>query len=234
MHRGGRRSHDAVGRARDERATRRTRRGNRRGRDVHRLAKRDGDGGLRGFAAALGRGDRRRGPRRPHRRRSLHAAHGVSPRARRARALERARRRPRRRAVGGEPARRLRRPHGAGSLRRERRDGGSRTNVRVRHERGTVIDPAGRRTSTRSSRQRRFAPHARWSRGRGRGGRLRRALGRPVSPHPVAIRPGDQSGQSAHVEPTRVHDCATPVRRRRALASPSADVAAVGELVRVR
>ncbi len=75
--------------------------------------------------------------------------------------------------AASRPAR-LRRPHGAGSLRRERRDGGSRTNVRVRHERGTVVDPPRRGASTRSIRQRRFAPRARRRRDRGGRGRLHR------------------------------------------------------------
>ena len=47
-----------------------------------------------------------------------------------------------------------------------------------------------------------------------------RCSARLLSPHPRAIRSGDQPGQSAHVEPARVRDRATPVRRRRALASP--------------
>ena len=149
VQRGRGRSYDPVDRSCDERAARRTRRGNCGGRDVHRLAECDGDGGLRGVTPALGRRDRRRGSRRPHWRRSLHAAHGVSPRAGRARALERARRRTRSRTAGGEPTRRrLRRPHGAGSLGRERGDSGSRTHVRVGDKRGIGVDPPRRRTST--------------------------------------------------------------------------------------
>ena len=149
VHRGRRRSHDAAG---SRGATREPLAGLAAGicggRDVHRLAERDRDGGLRGFAPALGRGDRRRGSCRPHRRRSLDSSHGVSPRARGAGAPERARRRAGRRTVGGEPARRwLRRPHGAGSLRRERRDSGSRTNVRVGDRRGIGADPPRRRAS---------------------------------------------------------------------------------------